>query len=680
MWTVGLSGLITFVLGAYMAIFQNDVKGVLAYSTISHLGLITALLGMNSPLATVAAIFHMMNHATFKASLFMAVGIIDHETGTRDIRRLSGLRYAMPITATLAIVAAGAMAGVPLLNGFLSKEMFFAEALDVEGPVPWLDAAMPYVATMAGMFSVTYSVRFIHGVFFGPPPSDLPRTPHEPPRWMRMPIEVLVLACVVVGVLPALTIGPFLDVAAHSVLGSAMPAYDLAVWHGFNMPLLMSMLALAGGGALYLGLGPRLARGLEKAPFLPRFDSRRIFDAVMLGGLLRGAGWLERVFGPDRLQRQLRWMLVLGLALALAAALAHGTFAVAFARSEFDVALTLVWAAGATCAVAAAWQAKFHRLAALILAGGAGLATCLTFVWFSAPDLALTQLVVEIVTTVLLLLGLRWLPKRVPFEWTRAGAMAALPRRLRDFAIALAAGAGLATLAYAVMTRAAPDTIADFFVTHALPQGGGTNVVNVILVDFRGFDTLGEITVLAVVAIAVYSLLRRFRPAAESMHAPPQQLVQSAAELADDLLVPAFLMRAMLAATVVLASYFLFRGHNLPGGGFVAGLTLAVGIVVQYMAGGTQWLESRLVVRPIRLMGAGLIVAVATGAGAWLFDHPFLTSHVLDLHAPILGDMHLPSAFAFDIGVFAVVFGSTELMLIALAHQSLRAHRTEDEP
>ena len=176
----------------------------------------------------------MVNHATFKASLFMAAGIIDHETGTRDIRRLTGLYRFMPITATLAMVAAAAMAGVPLLNGFLSKEMFFAEALDVEGPLPWLDRALPYVVTVAAMFSVTYSVRFIHGVFFGPDPVGLPRAPHEPPRWMRLPIDLLVLACVVVGIFPAQTIGPFLGVAVSvgaRVTGAAVQPCAVARLH-----------------------------------------------------------------------------------------------------------------------------------------------------------------------------------------------------------------------------------------------------------------------------------------------------------------------------------------------------------------------------------------------------------------------------------------------------------------
>ncbi len=270
MWTVGVAGLVTFVFGAYAAIFQHDMKGLLAYSTISHLGLITLLLGLNSPLAAVAAIFHMMNHATFKASLFMGAGIIDHETGTRDIRRLSGLRRFMPITATLAIVAAAAMAGVPLLNGFLSKEMFFAQAIDVEGPAPWLDRAA--ALSRDGGRDVQrrlFAALHAHGVFFGPDPVGLPRVPQEPPRWMRLPIDLLVLACVVVGIFPAHTIGPFLDVAVRAALGPDTPAYSLSPWHGFTLPLFMSSCALVGGVLLHFALQRRLRRGAEGTPLLP---------------------------------------------------------------------------------------------------------------------------------------------------------------------------------------------------------------------------------------------------------------------------------------------------------------------------------------------------------------------------------------------------------------------------
>ncbi len=677
MWTVGTAGLVTFVLGAYAAIFQHDLKGLLAYSTISHLGLITLLLGLDSPFATVAAVFHIINHATFKASLFMAAGIIDHETGTRDLRRLSGLARAMPYTATLATVAAGAMAGVPLLNGFLSKEMFFSASLGVSGPVPLVDRALPYVAIAAGAFGVAYSLRFIIGAFFGPDPLDLPRQPREPPRWMRFPIELLVLACVLVGVMPGITVRPLLDIAVPAVLGGDTPAYRIAVWHGFSLPFAMSLAALAGGALLYRLLRARLEAGEEGIPLLPPVDGRVVFERT-LELTRRAAGRLEGWLNPQRLQPQLRWMVAAAVVAAAVPAwrgsLAGGGLAAPSQAAPADWLFGLAWVVGGGCALVAAQQAKFHRLAALMLAGGAGLVTCMTFIWFSAPDLALTQFLVEIVTTVMLLLGLRWLPRRIPFAATRAGALAALPRRSLDLLLAIAAGGGLALLSYLAMSQAPVERISRFFVAHAFDRGGGTNVVNVILVDFRGFDTLGEITVLAVAGLALYSLLRRFRPAPESTRPPPQQGLPEA-DLEREMQVPAVIMRLMLPVSVVLALYFLLRGHNQPGGGFVAGLTLAIGISLQAMAGGTRWLEARLRIRPLQWMGLGLLLAVATGAGSWWFARPFLASGVWHADLPWLGELHLPSAVLFDLGVFLLVLGVTILMLITLAHQSVRGER-----
>jgi multicomponent K+:H+ antiporter subunit A len=231
-----------------------------------------------------------------------------------------------------------------------------------------------------------------------------------------------------------------------------------------------------------------------------------------------------------------------------------------------------------------------------------------------------------------------------------------------------------------VMTRPLPDTVSDFFVTRAYPEGGGTNVVNVILVDFRGFDTLGEITVLGVVAIAVYALLRRFRPARESVDPTTQQQAQDASTFRDDMKVPLYIMRLMFAFISVLALYLLVRGHNLPGGGFVAGLTMAVALILQYMAGGVRLAEARLNLRPVRLIGIGLLIACGTGAGAGIFDHPFLTSHTAHVALPVLGELHLPSAFLFDIGVFLLVVGATTLILIALSHQSIRIHHHSTPP
>ncbi len=684
-------GLSTLLVGAYLAIFQHDLKGLLAYSTISHLGLITLLLGLGSPLAAVAAIFHMMNHATFKASLFMAAGIIDHESGTRDIRRLSGLYRFMPVTATLAMVAAAAMAGVPLLNGFLSKEMFFAETVE-DHVGTMLDHMLPYGATVAGMFSVAYSLRFIHGVFFGPPPTDLPRTPHEPPHWMRFPIELLVLACLIVGTIPGLTIGGFLDTAVRSVLGEATPVYSLAVWHGFTLPLLMSTIAMVGGIGLYFALQGYLKKGIEGPPFSDLIRDQRIFERVLVVLSWRFARTLEGFLGTRRTQPQLRLLAGAALLAGAIPLLLQGIGPWRPPRSAIDPVLAVVWFVGIICALAAAYQAKYHRLAALILMGGAGLVTCITFIWLSAPDLALTQLLVETVTTVLLLLGLRWLPKRVPGADPDARDSGLAPlRRLRDFIIAIAAGCGVALLAYAAMTRPAVDTIAQYFIDNAYTKAGGTNIVNVILVDFRGFDTLGEITVLGVVALTVYALLRRFRPAAESIDIPDQQRTQNQYDevqpdrqrgttLAESLTVPAVIMRLMFPVIILVSLFLLLRGHDRPGGGFVAGLTLAVAFILQYMAFGTRWVEDRLRILPVRWIGAGLLLAALTGAAAWLFGRPFLTSYFGYAELPFIGKVPTASALAFDLGVFALVVGATVLVLIALAHQSVRTHRAPRAP
>jgi multicomponent K+:H+ antiporter subunit A len=684
-WIVSTVGLSTFVLGAYLAIFQQDLKGLLAYSTISHLGLITLLLGLDSPLAAVAAIFHMMNHATFKASLFMAAGIIDHETGTRDIRRLSGLYRLMPITATLAMVAAAAMAGVPLLNGFLSKEMFFAETI-AHHVDSVLDDALPYVVTLAAMFSVAYSLRFIDGVFFGPPPADLPRTPHTPPIWMLVPVGFLVLACLVVGILPAVTIGPFLDTAVRAVLGEATPAYSLRLWHGFTLALLMSAAAMAGGALLYRALRGYLAIGIDGSPVLRHLKAQRMFDRLMVSLSWRLAKSGAQLLSTRRLQPQLRLLVCAALGAALWPLYRRGLQAGDVAPAAIDPAFALVWLVGIACALGAAYQAKFHRLVALILTGGAGLATCITFAWLSAPDLALTQLLVEIVTTVLLLLGLRWLPKRLEILWPGRVPAAVRLRRLRDLAIAVAVGAGMSTVAYAVMTRPLPDGISRYFVERAYTEGGGTNIVNVILVDFRGFDTLGEITVLAVVALTVYALMRRFRPAPDSLEVPEQRRArrgsdgepgagQPSGALGHAFLVPALIMRLLFPVIGTTAVYLFMRGHDLPGGGFVAGLTMSVAFILQYMARGTRWVEARLTILPVIWMGLGLAFALAIGVGAWLFGYPFLTSSFIYADLPVIGRVPLASALIFDLGVFTLVVGATVLILIALAHQSIRSHR-----
>jgi multicomponent K+:H+ antiporter subunit A len=349
-----------------------------------------------------------------------------------------------------------------------------------------------------------------------------------------------------------------------------------------------------------------------------------------------------------------------------------------------------MWLVGAACAVGAAERAKYHRLSAAIFVGGAGLVSSLTFLWLSAPDLAVTQILVEIVTTVMLLLGLRWLPKRdaaIPAPASEAAR--ARRRRIVDLCIAAFAGLGLAGLSYAVMTRPAVDGIARWFVEEAYPKAGGRNVVNVLLVDFRAFDTLGEICVLGIVGLTVFALLRRFRPASDSLERPKQQVSHDAYDAsragrspgdtaADALLVPRVVMTWLFPFIVLLALHLFLRGHDLPGGGFAGGIALTIAFVLQYMAQGAEWVEARLRIRPIAWIGVGLLVAVLAGAGSWLFGRPFLTAYFAYWEPPLLGKVPVASALVFDLGIMVLVVGASALMLVALAHQSVRRTRAAE--
>ncbi|MFK3822821.1 monovalent cation/H+ antiporter subunit A [Pseudomonas yamanorum] len=691
-WIVGGAGAITLLLGAYCAMFQNDLKGLLAYSTISHLGLITLLLGLNSPLAAVAAVFHILNHATFKASLFMAAGIIDHESGTRDIRKLSGLVKLIPFTATLAMVASASMAGVPLLNGFLSKEMFFAETVFISATA-WVEIALPVIATIAGTFSVAYALRFTVDVFFGPKATNLPHTPHEPPRWMRAPVELLVFTCLLVGIFPAQVVGSILAAAALPVVGGELPEYSLAIWHGWNAPMIMSLVAMSGGVVLYLLLRKQLKLGRFKyPPIISYFNGKRGFERCLVV-MMRGVRKIEKRISTKRLQTQLFLLVLAAVIAGLIPMLYSGISWGDRPKIPGSIVFVTLWLLAIACALGAAWQAKYHRLAALTMVSVCGMVTCVTFVWFSAPDLALTQLVVEVVTTVLILLGLRWLPRRIEEVSPLPSSLRkARIRRLRDFLLSTVVGGGMALLSYAMLTRQTPNDISSFYLSRALPEGGGSNVVNVMLVDFRGFDTLGEITVLGAVALTVYALLRRFRPSKESMELPAQQR-QLAPDVATDLvnprqasdtalgfmMVPAVLVRLLLPIALVVSFYLFMRGHNQPGGGFVAGLVMSVAFILQYMVAGTQWVEAQMSLRPMRWMGFGLLSATLTGLGALLAGYPFLTTHTWHFSLPVLGDIHVASALFFDVGVYAMVVGSTLLMLTALGHQSVRAHKPSNQ-
>jgi multicomponent K+:H+ antiporter subunit A len=655
-YVVSTVGAITLLVGAWYAIFQHDLKGLLAYSTISHLGLITLLFGLSTPMAVVAGVFHILNHATFKASLFMAAGIIDHECGTRDLRRMGNLRRYMPWTATLAIVASLAMAGIPLLNGFLSKEMFFAEALEA-GEQSGFRIAISVAALLYGVFGVAYSLRFVHDAFLGRGPRALPVEPHEPPVWMQVPVAILVALCLAVGILPGLVVEPTLKTAVAGVLGPAAPRFSLAVWHGWNLPLAMSIGGVAGGLLFYFAL--RRLFALHDA--MLRTWGRHLFQ-VNIEKLFNAAWRYTARVAAGGIRRSLFWMIVVVLVVAAAPYLGQEAALLADLPPPQPMPLLgwILWAVLVASTLATvAWHGK--RLTALIVIGATGLMVSIAFAMLSAPDLALTQLLVEMVTIALMMMALNYLPKqskqaRTPF------------RRWRDALISIFAGAGIAGLAYAMLVRDPDGSVSAEMLARSLPEAYGANVVNVILVDFRGFDTFGEITVFAVAALVVHAMLRwaRLRPD-ELMPGPPVQLP-----------IPADLTQLLFPLAMTVSIYLFLRGHNAPGGGFIAGLTIAVPVLIKYVLQGARAVERTFGFDYVRGISIGLLLAAAGGLGSLAFGLPFLTSGHVDLELPVIGHLPLASALVFDTGVYVVVFAGALLILSTMGTVRRRTLEAEE--
>ncbi|MCH4247684.1 MAG: monovalent cation/H+ antiporter subunit A [Acinetobacter populi] len=649
-------GLITLCMGAFFAIFKEDLKGLLAYSTISHLGLIVCLIGIGTPLAIAAAIFHIINHATFKAALFMIAGIIDHETGTRDLRRLSGAWQFLPITGTLAMITCAAMAGVPFTNGFLSKEMFFTELVASQSGL--LLALMVSLGTMAGIFAVTYSIRLVHGVFFdaqhGKP---LPNTDiHEPVKGMLAPVALLAVLCILVGIFPALLAENIVNsvTAATTQLTQLEPVH-LALWHGFNMPLLMSIVALAGGTLFYFQMARHgQLRKVDLDPVLGKFRGTVLFD-YFLKYLLLFSRYIKKHTETGALQNYL--FIIISFTLLMAIIPMYGFQIDKGSRELIHAPLIAIifWLLLITACWMMLW---FHheRIKAVLISGAVGLVVTMVFITMSAPDLALTQITVDVVTTVLLLMSLSLLPQLTPYESTRS-------RRWRDAILATIGGLGLGWLTWLVLTRD-HQSISWFFMQQSLPLGGGSNVVNVILVDFRGFDTFGEITVLGIAAIGALSMMDGMRAHGATM---TQGLTY---RFNPSPLMLRITMSWVLPLALVISFYIFLRGHNLPGGGFIAGLITAMALIIQYIALGQDEAERLLKANSGRLyekwIGIGLFIAGLTGMAAWAWGRPFLTSAHVHVHPPLIGDLHLASAAAFDVGVYITVVGATMLLISVL--------------
>ncbi|WP_156291138.1 Na+/H+ antiporter subunit A [Oceanobacillus salinisoli] len=495
--SVSLVGIVTLCWGSYMAVRQTDLKGILAFSTISQLGMIMAMLGFGTEAAVFAAVFHILNHATFKGSLFMVAGIIDHETGTRDIRKLGGLITLMPMTATLAVFATFSMAGVPLpfLNGFYSKELFFDATIDLEGAA-WLSQAIPYLAVLGSIFTFVYSMYFFFGVFTGPKQLEqLPKKPHEAPFGMLISPIILVLGVILIGIFPEMVNAPFLQHAAESV-NKNVEYHKVYFWHGFNTPLMMSLTVVGAGIILFV-----TRRKWDKVyHVLPgKLSFNRVYNFIV-----EKMDTYSAAITNTYMTGSLRTYMVLILGATLIVTAGYMFLTDGFTINVGNLAeVTVLEVAVVITIIIGAIATLFMRnnIAAILVTGIVGYGVATLFVIYRAPDIALTQLVVETVSIALFLLCFYHLPNLQKRE-------EAPKTKLTNFFIS--AGFGLLITLVGISAHSSDwfDSISSYFVENSYKLGGGDNIVNVILVDFRGLDTLFEIAVLGIAALAVVALIK----------------------------------------------------------------------------------------------------------------------------------------------------------------------------
>ncbi|NAW33946.1 putative monovalent cation/H+ antiporter subunit A [Halomonas alimentaria] len=489
-WVVTLSlvGALTMATGAFLAIQHTNVKKLLAYSTVMALGTLTMLLGIGTEAALTAFVVFLLGHSLYKGALFMVAGILDHETGTKDVTAMGGLRRAMPRTALVAAVAALSLAGLPPLLGFVGKELMLESVL---GASDYRGVILP-LAFLAAFLTLAVAAIVAIRPFFGPL-RETPHTPHEPPGGLLVGPALLAALSLAFGLAPGLL--DALVSATVAGIGAGQVDVHLALWHGLNLPLVLSLASL-GLGVLVFRHWDRLRSRLARLEPLMARGPEAGYEALM-AGMVRIAEWQTRFLQNGYMRNYLVMTLLVLLGLVGHALLVRHTPTLSFA---LDLYLHEAMVAGLMVAGAVAACVMRSRLAAVAAVGVMGYSIALTFVLFSAPDLAITQLLVETLTVILLVLVLFRLP--------RFATLSTPVERLRDLVVAGLSGGLITLLMLAVLSGERLPRISDYMVENSQPLGHGHNIVNVILVDFRALDTLGEMFVLALAAIGVYAMLR----------------------------------------------------------------------------------------------------------------------------------------------------------------------------
>lgn len=644
-------GITTMILAGWRALREYDLKLILAFGTVSQLGFLVVLTGTGDPDILLAGLVMLCAHALFKAALFMVVGIIDHTVGTRDIRKLAWLGNRQPLLLLIAGIAAASMAGVPLTLGFVGKELAFATVLHsrvLGSAAPWVLAGI----VIGSMFTITYSMRFMWGAFARkglPEPSARVRGMHTPtPAFLTAP-ALLAVTSVAVGILPGWLNGA-LDSYADPVDA------HIAIWEGFGVPLLLTAMAFAVGILAFFSRG-RLRRA--RLAVNPLGNADRGYDAV-----LRGADVLsQRLTALTQ-----RGSIPFTQATILVTLVTLPT--IVLAVGDRDPAHLKLWDSPLQGVVgllilAAAIGATVmrNRLAAVLLVGITGYGAGTIFALHGAPDLALTQFLVETLTLVIFVLVLRALPAESDIQQANRFR---LPRAV----LAIAVGCTVTALGVYAMAARRDRPIADLLPQAAYQRGHGANTVNVLLVDIRAWDTLGEISVLLVAATGVASLMFRHRrfgraPRVGDAAGQPDVVVASGiwlrgSELRDPKhrsLVLEVATRLIFPLVMVLSFYFFFAGHNVPGGGFAGGLTAGLALVLRYLAGGRYELGETLPFDAGKILGLGLAFSGGTALSSMLLGAPVLSSATIQFDMLGFGHVKIVTAIFFDLGVYLVVVG-----------------------
>lgn len=659
-------GTITMLAGGWRALRQNDIKLLLAYGTVSQLGFLTVVLSIGSRTAALAGMAMLLAHALFKATLFLVVGIVDKQTGTRDLHELSGVGRALPAVAVAAVLAGGSMAGLPPLLGFVAKETIFAGLLELaHGETPGVPPAAGW-AVLVGLvvgsaLTTGYTARFLWGAFASKPgvaPTKV-KVPH--PAFTASPILLagLTLGLGFAGAPLTRLLAPYAD----TLPPGAHEEY-LALWHGLELPLALSGFTLVAGLLLFRWREP-----------LCRFQTRMAPPFSAEGAYRLGMRTVDRTAVEVTGSFQ-RGSVAAYLAVILAVVLVLPGFAAVQALRDPDLDVRFVAydrlaqpiVAVVIVAAAIATVRSRRRLRAVILAGVTGYGCAMLFLAQGAPDIALTQLLVETVSLVVFVLVLR----RLPEYFTNRPLT-----RQRFWRMLLAAGSGVGAalfLAVAASARTATPISAQF-PEASVAFAYGKNIVNTTLVDMRAWDTMGEISVLVAAATGVASLIfldtrmsgirrvhdipypagvekQKTRPGRRVWLPGPRTLSPDRRSIVFEVVT-----RLIFHVIIMFSIYLLVAGHNLPGGGFAAGMVTGLALMVRYLAGGRYELDEAAPIDAGILIGTGLFVAALAGLLPMAFGGVPQQTADYYLPIPLLGEVHLVSSVFFDIGVYLVVVG-----------------------